>query len=945
MVESHTLLERDAEIELVERAIESAGRGDGSSLAIEGPPGIGKTSLLVAAREIGESRGMLVLTARATEIEREFPYGAVRQLFESPLRSSVPAERDELLAAAAAPAAWVLGLSPAGSPPPEPGAALNALHWLLANLAKGGSPCLLLVDDAQWADPDSLRFLTFLSPRLPELPVSLIVAARSDPRDVLSGLAGTASDPGTRPLTPAPLSPVATEQIVREELGSVAAPEFASACHRSTGGNPFYLRALLEVMRGDGVEPAAEAADRALTLGPQTVTRAIVTRVARLSAPTAPVARALAVLGDGADLDHAARLAAVDPAASREAVDELIGASILEGEGELRFAHPILRNAVYADIGRSERAELHRRAAELLGDDGAAPERVAAHLLAVAPAGDGDVVATLRAAAADAAERGAPEPAVAHLRRALAEPPSAAERAAVLFELGTAELTVAGAAAVEHLRAALDLVEDPARRAPIVRALAQACFSAGDVEGGVGRLRDELAASDGAGQSALVEVDLILALTMSASPDLVREAQERAERLAAGVAGTSPEERAALDCLCFCRLRRGTPVADVVGPLRMRVERTPPDEPISSIQVLMTAGVLVRCDELDLAEEWSKRLLTEAKASGSIFGLAAASWLLGDVAHRRGRLVEAVSRFEHGLRMSHEYGARWGVHSSLTGLVGAQIDRGELDSASEALAAAGWETDAPDAALVPAGELLESRARLHLARGDAQAALRDLDVAAAQFRNGGDPGPGVTTWRLGAALAHVRLGETERAAELAAEALERARAFALPSAMGVALRTAGLVTGGDEGIAMLRDSVAELERSPLRLELARSSVELGAALRRSGERAEARDHLAAGLEIARSCGALPLAERAHEELRAAGTRLRKVVRTGVEALTPSEARVARLAAAGMSNREIAQELFVTAKTVEFHLGQTYRKLEVASRTELESALSAVDADD
>jgi len=247
--------------------------------------------------------------------------------------------------------------------------------------------------------------------------------------------------------------------------------------------------------------------------------------------------------------------------------------------------------------------------------------------------------------------------------------------------------------------------------------------------------------------------------------------------------------------------------------------------------------------------------------------------------------------------------------------------------------------------MVPAGELLESRARLHLARGDAQAALRDLDAAAAQFRNGGDPGPGVTTWRLGAALAHVRLGETERAAELAAEALERARAFALPSAMGVALRTAGLVTGGEEGIAMLRDSVAELERSPLRLELARSSVELGAALRRSGERAEARDHLAAGLEIARSCGALPLAERAHEELRAAGTRLRKVVRTGVEALTPSEARVARLAAAGMSNREIAQELFVTAKTVEFHLGQTYRKLEVASRTELESALSAADADD
>jgi len=276
-------------------------------------------------------------------------------------------------------------------------------------------------------------------------------------------------------------------------------------------------------------------------------------------------------------------------------------------------------------------------------------------------------------------------------------------------------------------------------------------------------------------------------------------------------------------------------------------------------------------------------------------------------------------------------------------MIAVRIDRGEPDEALAALAETGLESGTPDAT-VASGEFLEARALLHLAGGGPEAALKDFAAAAEEFRGRGEVGPGITTWRLGAARAHLRLGDTEAAQPLAAEALARARRFGTARAVGMALQVAALTEPVETGVGMLEEAVAALAGSPIRLEHARALVELGAARRRSGERAAARERLSGGLEIARACGAVPLAERAYEELRAAGARPRKILRAGVDSLTPSEARVARLATAGMTNREIAQELLVTPKTVEFHLGQTYRKLEISSRGELGAALT-VDAGD
>jgi DNA-binding CsgD family transcriptional regulator len=199
--------------------------------------------------------------------------------------------------------------------------------------------------------------------------------------------------------------------------------------------------------------------------------------------------------------------------------------------------------------------------------------------------------------------------------------------------------------------------------------------------------------------------------------------------------------------------------------------------------------------------------------------------------------------------------------------------------------------------------------------------------------------PGYLPWRSEAALAQLALGEREQAERLAAEELELARAFGAPRALGVAMRAAGVVAGGDRGEALLREAIGTLERADARLERARALAELGALLRRRNRRTEARVLLREALDAAFRAGARPLAEQAETDLRATGARPRKVVVSGVDSLTASERRIAELASQGLTNREIAQTLFVTARTVEGHLTGVFRKLRLDSRTELPAALA------
>jgi DNA-binding CsgD family transcriptional regulator len=235
------------------------------------------------------------------------------------------------------------------------------------------------------------------------------------------------------------------------------------------------------------------------------------------------------------------------------------------------------------------------------------------------------------------------------------------------------------------------------------------------------------------------------------------------------------------------------------------------------------------------------------------------------------------------------------------------------------------------------GMLGEVRAAVRFARGDRAGAVEDLRTVAEIYRPAG-VGPRMTRWRSRLALALPEEARAE-ALELATEELELARGLGSPRAEGIALRALGLVEGGEDGIERLRDSVALLGEAAMPLELARSLAELGAALRRDNSRSEARARLREAAGLAQRCGAERLEDRVLEELRVAGAKPRRRALSGSDSLTPGERRVARAAAGGASNREIAQELFVSLRTVEMHLTNTYRKLGISSRAELAEAIA------
>ena len=349
--------------------------------------------------------------------------------------------------------------------------------------------------------------------------------------------------------------------------------------------------------------------------------------------------------------------------------------------------------------------------------------------------------------------------------------------------------------------------------------------------------------------------------------------------------------------------------------------------------------VLVVAERFGTVEESLTPMLDQVRRRGSARGFVAAYSTLGLLRLRLGALDEADAAARVALRVLQEGDFAPGLGFAATVLSDIAVEAGELDEAQallDLLPQQGWPAGVATV-LIPA-----ARGRLRLAQGRAADALADFQACQVLF--GADVwgmptrDTGYVHARSGAALALLRLGDQQRACALADAELADVRVFGAPRALGIALRAAGLARGGQEGLALLGESVAALDGSPALLERARSLAELGAALRRASERAAARDPLARALELTVRCGARPLAARAREELKAAGARPRRPWRTGVDALTPSELRVARLAADGGSNREIAGELYVTVKAVEGHLAHAYAKLGIDGRGQLPRAL-------
>jgi DNA-binding CsgD family transcriptional regulator len=919
------LLERSAELSAIRASAEDAAAGLGRALVVEGPAGIGKTALADAGRTFARTAGLKPLAARGSELERAFGFGVVRQL----LALAVHAETPSTFAGTARQAAAVLDVELPGAEPLPPGpeaafAILHGLYRLTANLAER-QPLALVVDDAHWADAASLRFLAFLAGRLDGLPLLLLVAARPPGEPGGAAVAPLLAEGGAgEQLRPRALTYDGAARLVRTAVPD-AGDDLCRTCHELTGGNPFFLRELATALRDAGPTDAGELLDAA----PEGVVSALRARLARFPQPARSLAGAVSILGDGAPLRHAASICGLEEGAAAEAADALRAGRILDAGRRLSFLHPIIRSAVHEELTHAARSSGHREAARLLAGEDAARERVAAHLLSAEPAGSDWVCDRLREAAREALPRGAPDASVTYLSRALEEPPPEDGRPAVLLELGLAEaLTLDLESAIEHLRRGVETTRDTPARLYAARMLSSLVGIDSPADG-VEILTRALDAGRDADPALIVHLEAHLVnlarFALTTRRDTARQAARLRERVEAGELDGAME----LTVAATEATMAGAPAAGAVRLAERAVEGLRA-EPLLAITLAMAVRCLAAADRLPEAERVIEDALDEARRRHATYRVGPLLAVRSDIRLRRGALEDAESDATAALTI-YRAGGRMGVLLATACLAQALTEQGKLSAAE---AAAGAADPADDS--YPNLLLLHARGRLRLAQGDAGSALEDLLECGRREQIMGERNPALMDWRSQAALALAKSGRAQEAAALAEEELAIAREFGAPRAIAIALRVSGIVTGR---LDRLQESADTLVGSPAVLERARALAQLGIALRRRRRIVDAREPLRLALDLAHRCGARPLAELAGAELRIAGARPRRAQLTGFDALTTNERRVAAMAAEGLSNREIAESLFVSHKTIEKHLTAAYQKLGIGTRGELAGALA------
>jgi DNA-binding NarL/FixJ family response regulator len=932
------LLERERELAEIDALLAEVVAGNGRAVAIEAGAGLGKTRLLQEARRAAASRGLSVLSARATELERDFTFALVRQLFEARLAALAAGEREQVLEGASA-AKSALGLEPGDGESPDSFSVLHGLYWVTAALAERG-PLLIEIDDAHWADASSLDYLRFMLPRLEELPVLLVIAARPDEPDLRDGLRRILTDPSQLHLTPAPLSEEAAAALLSQELGREPESRFAAVCHEQSGGNPFLLGELSRALGEREIEPHAAHAELVRELAPERVAHWVMLRIQRLSASAGAVARALTVLGDGSELRLVAALADLALSAAGDAADELRGSAILDEETSLRFVHPLVRNAVYAEVPAGERARAHARAAELLRESGASPERIAGQLLAGEANGERATVKTLLEAGERALATGSPSSAIAYLTRALEEPPPADLRPTVLDPLLTATYRAADLAtfaAIEpDVRAEME--RDPSLRSRWAFQMMMSMGMGGRFEEAAALIEEavEAAAARGEMERAFqLEAQLRTIALLGPSVrkvDLDGYAERIDPESAAGRLAAAMEVRSLVV--------NGTAKEAADAAKRALGNNGAIFAEESEIAAAVTSVLtLVICDEIDAARQAAERALAIAGENGAATSLMRARFVSGFVAWGAGDLVTAEAELRQALDLARLTEIVPLAILFIAAVVEILVERDELEAAEAELQTIGMAA-APTPENVIFNALLLTRGHLRVEQGQFEGAAEDFATFSNRLKVLGIGAQGIPWGVPWAVRALVAVGEQAQARQYADGMLIAARKWGAPASVAQVLRAVAIGRGGREGIGALEEAAALMEKSPRPLERAHVLADLGEALRREGRRAEAREPLQEAFELARRCGAARLAKRANAELQATGAKVRRYTPIGVESLTPSERRVTDLAASGMTNRQIAQSLFVTVKTVEAHLSAAYSKLDIGSRRELEGALES-----
>jgi DNA-binding CsgD family transcriptional regulator len=755
---------------------------------------------------------------------------------------------------------------------------------------------VLVVDDVQWADAESLAFIDF-------------VLQRGRHRVVAAGLGSRAAREEAAPLL-VRLAAQASQVIELAPLSDAAAATLApDDVARVSGGNPRLL------------------ADRA------NAKQWVELRLARLDEPARTIAAAIAMLGaEHATTGHVAALTGLAPADVATSVDALVAAAFVEPGDPMRFAEAVVADAVPASLPAGQSAKLHLDAARLLVSDGAPAENIGRLLLNAPRLGEESTVQRLRVAAGEATARGDHAAAVAYLERALEEPPAPAERAALTLALAEAEAMGGSLGALDRFQGALRLARRPGERASALTGLGWRLYQAGqpsEARQAFARALDE----DEVDEDLRVEAS-IAARVLGAFDGAWRADEMRAFAAAAANSDEPPQGKQAVPLA----------VAAVFGDADARVAQAAAlsalggmgPEP-SGLNLLIGScamSALIWSDALDAVDPVLEAAVAGAEAAGDPhslaylrFGRSWARYWRGDITGAADDVLFAVEAWLGDWNAQLPTAAWWAARCLV-----------ELQAPAEATAVldrASRPTGIPDS--LQDGYLAAGRLHVAVATGrwrEARTQVRFLRAAAGPWFQAAS----VVEWHADAAIALARSGDRDEALALAEAHLEAAREFGAPRTLGAALRAVAVVEGGERALELLPEAVGVLERSPSRLELIRALVDQGALLRSLGKRSHARAALKRALEEAAPTTAEALRDRARAELAMTGGAPGGERLTGPEALTPSERRVVELAANGRSNPDIAAELFVSRKTVEFHLSNAFRKLAVGSREELLDAL-------
>jgi DNA-binding CsgD family transcriptional regulator len=917
------LYERNTEIAVIDAAVARLGEGRGTTVVLEGRAGRGKSTLIEYAVERGRENAARAWVVRARHLASAAPFEVLRRLLGPAVEDAGGVDVLE-------------GAARFAIPLFTPGADLShgvdyGCQWLIAWLAER-SPLVLAIDDAHWADGASLRVLLDVQADISVQRVTMLVASRPvENPEVQRLLAAMAAQPECEVLSPGVLSREAVAEVVADKLGAPAQDAFVDECLRVSRGNAFYLQELLRPYRA-GVRPDQQGfvRDGALSLR-----RTLSWRLGELGPEAVQLAQAAAVLGDGCSLHLAAELARLDEQAAVLQASRLEVASIFQHGDPVEFLHPLLRAAVEAELPEVVKGELHARAARLLWLSGEDPESVAQHLVASPGSGDGEVSAFLADHGLAALDTGAITLASGLLRRALDEPAPPGERDRILIGLGRAEHAGGDLdAAHDHLEAAMESRE----RATVLTAAAELF----DV------LYDDARYHDFGGFHQRV-------LELAPLGDSPAEVRLRAQLLGnvfmAVEPGLSlPSELAEVDAATLTSERDIDRYLLVLAAIYQRTMQHGTTERLEDNLRRAVAGM--QFDAQGTLSTWDAKV-----------ALLAAAFLLDDQVAEAdailGRVAPSVSRLRSSAPVLQSELEHRRVLSAMV--------KGDFDDALAAIALAEQRTSQTEMSRFTVGHRFV-RGWIALQRGDYSAAAvllaertgddtvypalgamlagypeRALEMLAPQELSTDVAGP-VTAIEvefephLVASHAYQLLGDRENAVCEADREVAVRRRYGPRFRMAQALRRRASFESARRAVDLLAEALELAESTPRRPVIARVLTSYGAALRRVERVPEARDALYRAVDMAEEMGMERLRERAHRELVLAGGRPRRTRTSGPRSLTAAQQQVARLAADGRSNRQIAEDLFVTIKTVETHLGAIYRKLGIATRDDLAGVL-------